>query len=83
MDLLVDRGVEIEVNGHKVRALDRELVREEFHHRYAADGDNEDKRQEARSRAFRRAIHDAQNRGLADVRVIENVTFIWQVALSD
>jgi hypothetical protein len=77
MTLLANRGIEIQVGDGKVRALDREIVREEFHSSYAADGATEGQRQEARSKAFRRAVSDAQERGLIGVRVVNGGTFIW------
>ena len=81
--LLTSRGIEIQVGDSTVRALDREIVREEFYNSHAADGDTEGKRQEARSKAFRRAVNDAQERGLIGVRVIDGATFVWFEASGD
>jgi hypothetical protein len=77
MALLAERGTEIEVDKRKVRALDHEILREEFFSSYAADGDTEAKRQETRRGAFRRAIGAAQNLGLIGVKVVNGVTFVW------
>jgi hypothetical protein len=81
--LLASRGIEIQVGDSTVRALDREIIREEFYNSHAADGNTEGKRQEARSKAFRRAVNDAQERSLIGVRVIDGATFVWFEANSD
>jgi hypothetical protein len=81
--LLADRGIEIQAGGSMVRALDREVVREEFYNSHAADGDTDRKRQGARSRAFRRAVNDAQERGLIGIRVVGSATFVWFEASGD
>ena len=77
MTLLANHGIEIQAGDSIVRALDREIIREEFYNSHAADGDTEAKRQEARSKAFRRAVGDAQERGLIGVRVVDRATFIY------
>jgi hypothetical protein len=81
MALLAEHGVEIQLGPDGVaRAVDREILREEFYRSYAADGDTEEKRQEARGRAFRRAVSDAQDRALIGIRVVDGVTLIWMAA---
>ncbi len=60
-----------------VRAIDRELVRTEFYQRYPVDGDTEEKRQNIRRQRFFTAVKAAQQRGLIDVRIVDEVTFLW------
>jgi hypothetical protein len=62
--------------GPVVRAIDQEVVRPEFYASYRADGDAEIK-QEARRKAFGRAIKEAQEEGRVGVREIEGITYLW------
>jgi hypothetical protein len=79
MKLLVKRGIDIqwEPDGAIVRAIDRELVREEFCKSYPADGDTEEKRQNIRRQRFFMALKNAQERDLVDARVADETTYLW------
>jgi DNA polymerase bacteriophage-type len=59
-----------------VRAIDLEVIREEFYATYPAEGDAK-KKQETRRKAFGRALKSAQEKGLVGVREVEETTFIW------
>ena len=60
-----------------VKAADRESVREEFHRRYPAEGDTEERRQEARKKAFTRSLTNAHARKMIGVTVIDGKTVMW------
>jgi hypothetical protein len=79
MTLPVNHGVDIqpEPDSNTVRAVDREIVRMEFYKRYPVDGDTEAKRNNVRRQRFFAAIKSAQERGLVDVRIIDEVTYLW------
>jgi hypothetical protein len=75
-----------EGGGPIVRAVDTEAVRSAFHKRYPATGDTEEKRQEARKKAYQRSVARAQERKLIGVAVIGPTTFLWsagQITRSD
>jgi DNA polymerase I-like protein with 3'-5' exonuclease and polymerase domains len=79
MSMLADNGVELQPNppdGPIVRAVDVEKVRREFYTSYVADG-TEEQKAAARQKAFKRAVTDAQERGLIAVRAKDDVTFLW------
>ena len=78
MNMLADHGTDERPfpDGSTVRAVDIEIVRKEFYSSYPADGDEKQKAA-TRQKAFKRAIHDAQARGLIGVREVGAVTFIW------
>jgi hypothetical protein len=61
----------------QVRAVDKELVRKEFYKDYPADGETHEQRQEAKKKAFKRAINDAQTASLIGVREIDAVQYVW------
>jgi AAA domain len=78
MTLLPDVGFEATpfADGPIVRAVNIELIRNEFYRQYPADGD-EKKKADARRKAFYRAVNDARNKGLVATREVENVQLIW------
>jgi hypothetical protein len=78
-NVLAEHGIEQRPfsDGPVVRAVDTELVRSEFYRRYPADGDTEEKRQEARRKAYNRNLHTAQQRHLIGVAVVDKTTIIW------
>ena len=80
MALLVDAGEMIRPNPDEpeVRAIHADTVREEFYRQHLADG-AEDK-QEAKRKAYGRAVRAAQAKGLVDVREIGGRTFLWLTA---
>jgi hypothetical protein len=59
-----------------VRAVDLEIVREEFYRSYPADGDAATK-QAARRKAFNRAIAAAQEHELICVYEVDALTLMW------
>ena len=66
-----------EGGGPVVRAIDTELVRNGFYKRYPATGDTEEKRAEARKKAYQRNVTRAQERQLIGVALIGQTTFLW------
>jgi hypothetical protein len=78
MTMLVDCGKDSRPypGGPTVRAVDVEIVRREFYASYMADGTPEQKAA-ARQKAFKRAVKDAQERGLIGLRVVDGMTLIW------
>ena len=78
MTMLVDCGKDLRpfADGPIVRAVDVEMVRREFYASYMADG-TDDQKAAAKQKAFRRAIKDAQDRGLVALRVVDGATLIW------
>jgi hypothetical protein len=81
MNMLADCGSQQRPHsdGPAVRAVDQDLVRAEFYKSYPAEGDEAAKK-DARQKAFRRALLDAQAKGLIGVRDIGTVTFVWLAA---
>jgi RecA/RadA recombinase len=62
-------------DGPVLRCVDAERLREEFYKRYPADGDT-------RRRAYNRAVKNAQERRLINVRDIDGTSFIWKITLT-
>ena len=60
------------------QAVDLEVMRPEFYKSYVVDG-TEKQKADARQKAFRRAIQDAQDRGLIGVRVVDDRTLVWDM----
>jgi hypothetical protein len=56
--------------------IDREIVREEFYARTAADG-TEDQKRKSRWQRFTRAINRAAEKELIGIREIQGVTYLW------
>jgi hypothetical protein len=81
MALLAEHGKELapypDDPERRVRAADKELVRCEFYQDYPAEGGTHDQRQEAKRKAFNRAIKDAQAANLIGFREIDLVQYIW------
>ena len=80
MNVLADHGIDQRPfpDGPVVRAVDQEVTRVEFYRSYPASAEAEpQKRADARKKAFKRAIDDAQVRGLIGVREIDGTVFIW------
>ncbi len=80
MTILADHGHDHQpfADGPIVRACDVELVRQEFNRRYPAEGTDRQKF-DARRKAFKRAILEAQSAGLLQMREIDGVQFVWLV----
>jgi hypothetical protein len=78
MAVLADHGTEQRPfdDGPIVRAIDLEIVRTEFYKSYPADGDAK-QQQEARRKAFSRAIREAQATSVIGLRVRGGVTLVW------
>jgi hypothetical protein len=70
-------------DGPMLKAVDREVVRAEFYKSHPADGDTEQKRKEAKRKAFNRSIHDAADKELIGVRDINGVTVLWLTKLTE
>jgi hypothetical protein len=81
-EALISDGKELRlgVDGPVVKAVDRERVRAEFYRIYPVEGDTEDKKQEARRKAYNRKFNDAQERRLIGVWVDGKRTDVWLVA---
>ena len=79
MNLLVDQGTEqrIHADGPIVRTVNIETVRAEFYRGYLADGDTAAKKAAARQKAFKRAIGDAQGRGVIGLWDLGTATVVW------
>ena len=84
MNVLVDHGKEQRpfADGPLVRAVDLEIVRQEFHRSYPAEGDAAT-RHAVRRKAFYRAIVSAQEQGLIGVREVDAVTMVWLINPQD
>jgi hypothetical protein len=83
--VLPDNGVEIRpfgADGPLVRAVEKKLIRGEFYKIYAADGDTEEKRKEAKQKAFRRNIINAADKELIGVREVDGSELVWLIASS-
>ena len=79
MALLADAGEDMRpfADGPTVRAIRSETVRHEFHRQYATADTDPKKKQEARKKAYQRAVRTAQDRGLLNVREIDGVEWLW------
>ena len=79
MSLLVDLGTEIKpwADGPTVRALKIEAVKAEFFKQHFAEGETERAKQDARRKAFHRAMEAANDRGLVAVRELGGVEYVW------
>jgi hypothetical protein len=64
-------------DGPLVKAVDIKLVRAEFYRQHPAEGDTATQRQDAKKKAFGRAVKDAQSRKLIGVREVEEVQYVW------
>ena len=73
MALLASAGEMIrpDADGPEVRAIRESVARDEFYRQYLADT------QDAKSKAFRRAVKAAQAKGLIVVREIDGRIFLW------
>jgi hypothetical protein len=63
--------------GLKVKAVTAEELRPEFYSRYPAEGDTEEKRGDAKRKAYNRALKDAQELGLIGVRGEPHPALVW------
>jgi hypothetical protein len=81
MTILADAGQDRQPfpDGPTVRAVDVELVRQEFYRQRHATG-TEDQKAGARHKAFGRAIRDAQAADLINCREIDGVQLVWLIA---
>jgi hypothetical protein len=80
MTILADHGRACQpfADGPTVRACDLDLVRQEFNRRYPADGTDRQKA-DARRKAFKRAILEAQSAGLLQMREVDGVQLVWLI----
>jgi hypothetical protein len=81
MNVLVDHGREQRPfpDGPMARAVDIEIVRNEFYRSYPAEGDAA-ARQVVRQKAFRRAVIAAQEQNLVGVREVDNgLVLVWLI----
>jgi hypothetical protein len=78
MTILADQGRNCQpfADGPTVRAVDIELVRQEFYRQHTADGDEKQKAA-ARRQAFNRAVKEAQAQSLIAIRVLDGVQLVW------
>jgi hypothetical protein len=83
MNVLVDHDREQRpfADGPLVRAVDIEVVRQEFHRSYPAEGDAAAKKA-IRQKAFRRAVIAAQQQNLVGVRQVNGLTLVWLINAS-
>jgi hypothetical protein len=79
MSLLADAGKDIKpfTNGPVVRAIPSETARHEFYRQYATADIDPKKKQEARKKAYQRAVHAAQDKGLLNVREVDGIEWLW------
>jgi hypothetical protein len=78
MSMLAEKGIDLPSapEGPTVRMIDREIVREEFYARTAADG-TEDQKRKSRWQRFTRAVNRAEEKQLIGIREIQGVTYFW------
>ena len=81
MTILADHGRNCQpyADGPTVRACDLELVRQEFNCRYPAEGTDRQKA-DARRKAFKRALLEAQSAGLLQTREVDGLQLVWPKA---
>ena len=79
MALLADAGEDIRpfADGPVVRAIRSETARAEFYRQYATADTDPKKKQEARKKAYQRAVHTAQDKGLLNLREVDGVEWLW------
>jgi hypothetical protein len=79
MALLADAGEDIRpfADGPVVRAIRTETARAEFYRQYATADADPKKKQEARKKAYQRAVRTAQDKGLLNVREADGVEWLW------
>lgn len=79
MNLLADCGKDVRpyTDGPVVRGADKETIRKEFYKEYPAEGDTPKQKAEAKKKAFKRAIEDAQANGLIGVREVDGIQYVW------
>jgi hypothetical protein len=79
MNVLVGHGSEQRPfpDGPMVRAVDMEIVRAEFYKTYVTKGETAKAKQDAKQKAFIRALKSAQEASVIGVREINDITFIW------
>lgn len=83
MTILADAGQDRQpFDDLTVRAVDVELVRQEFYRQHPATG-TEQQKAETRRKAFGRALRDAQASNLIASREIDGVQLVWFVAKTD
>lgn len=79
MALLADAGTDIMpfAGGPAVHAIRSETIRAEFYKQYPTGDADPQKRQEARKKAYQRAIRAAHERELLAVRELDGVEWLW------
>jgi AAA domain len=79
MALLADAGEMITpfADAPSVRAIRSQIARTEFYRQYVTGDEDPKKRQEAKRKAFTRALESAQGKGLITVREIDDVQWVW------
>lgn len=80
MTMLADHGRELQpfADGPSVRAVDVEIVRGEFCRQYPADG-TERQKADARRKAFKRAMLEAQSASLIQMREVDGGQVVWLI----
>jgi AAA domain-containing protein/bifunctional DNA primase/polymerase-like protein len=68
-EALIHSDLKVTINGHPIRAADREEVRKEFYRICMVDGDTAEQKQDTRKKRFARAAERAQELHLIGVRV--------------
>jgi hypothetical protein len=75
---LVDGGNYLPfTDGPTVRAIDKEIVRQEYYRQRHADGETEKQRHAAKQKAFARDVNTAQAKGLIGCRKVDGVDLVW------
>jgi hypothetical protein len=79
VSLLADTGETIlpYADGPEVRAVRSDIVRAEFFKQYPSDGDDPKKKSAARRQAYRRAVMNARERNLLNVREVGGIEYLW------
>ena len=65
------------LDGPRVRAANIDPVRFEFYKNYPATGETSQARADARQKAFKRALDEADHRNLVRTREIGDIVWVW------
>jgi hypothetical protein len=77
---IIDAGRDVQpfgADGPRVNAVDVQLVKAEYFTAYPAVGDTEEKRNEAKRKAFTRHVEKAAARDLIASRQINGMQIVW------
>jgi hypothetical protein len=82
IEALINCGIDTTpfTDGPVLRCVDSEHIRKEFYKRYTADGDTDQKKQEACRKAYNRNKKVAQDSKLIGVRNFDGKTIVWIIA---